>query len=330
MYVNSRDEDQDMRVALCLAAALAASSPAFAGTFVVHASSAPDEKAIVATVEPAHELTARARIGGTMASLSIKEGDQVTAGAEIAVVADEKLVLQEQALDSRIQSQQFQRDKAQADFDRAVELQRRGVNTQVQVDAARTLLDVAARTLDAMRSDRDVIAQQMKEGAVLAPGAGRVLRAPVSEGSVVLPGETIATIAEDHYILRLQLPERHARFLRAGDVVKIGGRGLAEDGAKSEGRVRLVYPEIQGGRVIADVEAPGIGDYFVGERTRVYVATGERQAILVPRDLVYRRAGIDFVKVKDGAEVVVQLGAGDDRSVEILAGLKDGDEIVTP
>ncbi len=319
-----------MRLALCLAAVLAMSLPGGAETLVVHPSSAPDEKAIVATVEPAHELTARARIGGTMASLTIKEGDRVEAGAEIAIIADEKLVLQREALDSRIQSQQSQRDKAKADYERAVELQKRGVGTQVQADATKTALDVADRTLQAMGSDRDVLLQQMNEGAVLAPAAGRVLRAPVSEGSVVLPGETVATIAEDHYILRLQVPERHARFLRAGDVVKIGGRGLAEDGAKSEGRVRLVYPEIQGGRVIADVEAPGIGDYFVGERTRVYVATGERQAILVPRDLVYRRAGIDFVKVKDGAEVVVQLGAGDDRSVEILSGLKDGDEIVTP
>jgi multidrug efflux pump subunit AcrA (membrane-fusion protein) len=165
---------------------------------------------------------------------------------------------------------------------------------------------------------------------VLAPGAGRVLRAPVSEGSVVLPGETIATIAEDHYILRLQLPERHARFMRAGDVVKIASRGGADDGARSEGRVRLVYPEIQGGRVIADVEAPGVGDYFVGERTKVYVATGERRAIVVPRAAVYRRAGVDFVKLADGAEVVVELGSGDDKSVEILAGLKDGDELVTP
>jgi membrane fusion protein, multidrug efflux system len=319
-----------MRLALLLAAVLATPLPAIAETLVVHASDVPDEKAIVATVEPAHELIARARIGGTMASLSIKEGDRVAAGAEIAVVADEKLVLQGQALDSRIDSQQSQRNKAQADFDRAVELQRRGVNTQVQVDAAKTALDVAERTLDAMRSDRDVIAQQMKEGAVLAPGAGRVLRTPVSEGSVVLPGETIATIAEDHYILRLQLPERHARFLRAGDVVKIGGRGFAEDGARSEGRVRLVYPEIQGGRVIADVDASGVGDFFVGERTRVYVSTGERRAIIVPRAYVYRRAGVDFAKLKDGEEVVVQFGSGDNQTVEILAGLKDGDEIVTP
>ena len=94
----------------------------------------------------------------------------------------------------------------------------------------------------------------------------------------MLPGETIATLAEDHYILRLQLPERHARFMRAGDAVQIGARGLqtSERARKREGRVRIVYPEIQGGRVIADVEVDGLGDYFVGERTRVYVTTGKR------------------------------------------------------
>ncbi len=318
-----------MRFALCLTAALAA-SPAVAETLVVRQTKAPDEKAIVATVEPVHELTARARIGGTIASLSVKEGDRVEAGAEIAVVADEKLVLERQALESRIESQQSQRDKAKGDFDRAGELMKRGVGTQVQVDATKTALDVADRTLEAMQTDRDVLLQQMKEGAVLAPGAGRVLRVPVSEGSVALPGETIATIAEDKYILRLQLPERHARFMRAGDVVKIAARGEADGGALSEGRIRLVYPEIEGGRVIADVEAPGVGDYFVGERTRVYVATGERNAIFVPRAFVYRRAGVDFVKLRSGAEVVVQLGSGDDKSVEILAGLRDGDEIATP
>ena len=235
-----------------------------------------------------------------------------------------------QGLDSRIQSLQSQRDKAKTDFDRAVELQRRGVSTQVQVDAAKTALDVAERTLAAMGSDRDVVAQQMSEGAVLAPGAGRVLTVPVSEGSVVLPGETIATLAEDRYILRLQLPERHARFMRAGDAVQIGSRGLEDEGAKREGRVRLVYPEIEGGRVIADVEVPGLGDYFVGERTRVYVSTGVRRAIVVPRAYVYRRAGVNYVKIADGSEVVVQPGAAQDSNVEILAGLKDGDALVAP
>ena len=299
--------------------------------FEVRLADISDQKAVIGTVEPVHELTARARIGGTIASLTAKEGQEVAAGAEIAVVADPKLVLQKQAIDSRIQSQQSQRDKAKTDYDRAVELLKRGVGTQVQVDSTKTALDMAERTLEAMQSDRDVIIQQMKEGAVLAPSAGRILKAPVQEGSVVLPGETIATLAEDRYILRLQLPERHARFMRAGDAVQIGARGLEDTGQRREGKVRLVYPEIEGGRVIADVEVPGLGDYFVGERTRVYVSTGTRKAIVVPRPFVYRRAGVDDVKLADGGEAVVQVGeAHGPAEVEILSGLKDGDRLVRP
>jgi len=319
------------RLFIAAALLLPAAGAWAAEPFVVHLADIADQKAVIGTVEPVHEIVARARIGGTIASLTVKEGQQVAAGAELAVVADPKLVLQKQALDSRIESLQSQRDKAKADFDRAVELQKRGVSTQVQVDTARTALDVAERTLDAMQSDRDVIVQQMKEGAVLAPLAGRILKVPVQEGSVVLPGETIATLAEDRYILRLQLPERHARSMRAGDVVEIGARGLEDTGERREGKVRLVYPEIQGGRVIADVEVPGLGDYFVGERTRVYVSTGTRKAIVVPSAYVYRRAGMDYVRLADGGEAVVQIGESHGAAdVEILSGLEDGDRLVQP
>src|SRR5208337_5415596 len=244
----------------------------------------------------------------------------------------DKIALQMQAIDARIASQQFQRDQAKTDYDRVSELAKRGVSTQTQLDQAKTNLDVAERNLTAMRGDRGVIAQQASEGAVLAPGAGRVLTVPVSVGRVVLPGETIATLAEDQFILRLQLPERHARFLRAGDTVLIGARGMQAEATEAmrEGKVRLVYPEIRGGRVIADVEVPGLGDYFVGERTRVYIDAGTRRAIMVPRTYVYRRAGVDFVKLADGSEVVVQLGAVQATNVEVLAGLKDGDRLVSP
>ena len=79
------------------------SAPALAAeTWIVRTENIVDEKAVVATVEPVHQLVARARIGGTVAALTIKEGDNVAAGAVIATVADEKLALQMQALDSRI------------------------------------------------------------------------------------------------------------------------------------------------------------------------------------------------------------------------------------
>jgi RND family efflux transporter MFP subunit len=321
-----------MRLLLIVAALALPHAAAAAERFVVHAAEVQDQKAVVATVEPVRELVARARIVGTIVALKAKEGDRAEAGAELATVADPKLVLQMQALDARIESQQAQVDKAKTDLDRADELLRKGVSAQAQVDAAKTASDVAERTLDAMRGDRSVIAQQMKEGAVLAPGAGRILSVPVSEGRVVMPGETIATLAEDRYILRLQLPERHAQFMRAGDKVEIGSRGLAETAfeTRREGRVATVYPEIQGGRVIADVEVAGLGDYFVGERTLAWVGAGVRRVILVPAAYLFRRAGVNYVKTADGAEVVVQPGAERGDEVEILAGLHDGDALVRP
>ena len=217
------------RLAILLLLAAAAPAAAATAPLVVRETDVVDRKAVIATVEPAHQLVARARIGGTIASLSVKEGDEVKADAVIAEVTDAKLALQMQALDSRIASQKATRDQAKTDYDRIAELARRGVSTQTQLDQSKTNLDVAERNLAAIKGDRDVIAQQAAEGAVIAPGAGRVLSVPVSVGRVVLPGETIATMAEDKYILpyigmregRDDL-ETHRRNWRALDAVAEG------------------------------------------------------------------------------------------------------------
>ena len=111
----------------------------------------------------------------------------------------------------------------------------------------------------------------------------------------------------------------------------IGARGLSEDDADAtgEGRVRIVYLELQGGRVIADVEVSGLGDYFVGDRTRVFVDAGMRKAVVIPAAYVYRRAAVNYVKLVDGDEVVVRPGEisddGGAKRIEILSGLVDGD-----
>ena len=318
-------------LSLVLAAA-AITIPAWAGEAPVLRHPVDDRKAIIATVEPVHELVARARIGGTITSLTAKEGGWVKGGDRVAVVVDQKLLLQMRALESRIEAQQAQRDQAQIDFGRAQELRSRGVASQSQLDQARTTLDVAERTLQALHSDRQVIEQQSAEGAVLAPGSGRVLKVPVQEGSVVLAGETIAAVAANNYILRLQLPERHARSMKPGDTILVGARGLdaRDEETLRRGKVVLVYPQIDNGRVIADVAVEDIGDYFVGERTRVYVATGRRPALVIPEVSVYRRFGVSYAKLKDGTEVAIQVGLPVEGGIEVLAGLHEGDVVLTP
>ncbi len=128
--------------------------------------------------------------------------------------------------------------------------------------------------------------KQLAEGSVLAPTSGRVLKVPVTPGTVVLPGEPVAMIAEQNYVLRLRVPERHARFLKAGDPVRLEREDRAEDSPRF-GAIRLVYPQIEDGRVVADATVQGLGDYFVGERIRVQELQEEAEVQRIP--LVGRR-----------------------------------------
>jgi RND family efflux transporter MFP subunit len=305
-------------------------SAAAAQEVTVEARMVDDRKAVFATVESVHTLMARARIGGTVGDVSVREGDSVRAGQRIAFIGDRKLILQMESLSARVQSARAEREQAQTEFDRAQALFKQGVIPKARLDDAQTRLQVADRGLAAMRAEQEVVAQRSAEGAVLAPGAGRVLKVHVTDGTAVLPGELVVSIAAAGYVLRLHLPERHARFLKVGTAVRVGERGLVGADMAREGKVTLVYPQVEQGQVVADVAVEGLGDYFVGERVPVYVPTGKRRVLVVPANYVYQRYGVSFVRLKDGREAVVQPGlAVDGDAVEILSGLGD-DDIITP
>lgn len=299
-----------------------------------------DLKAVYATVRSKKVIEARVRTPGTIASLKISEGVHVEPGQVLGLVADPKIALRIKASDAQIGALESRVATAKADLDRTTELQLRGVSPQARLDQSKTGFDVATNELSAARADREVIEKQVEEGQVLAPTGGRVLKVPVTEGSVVLAGESIASIAANEYLLRLEVPERHARFMRKGDPVRVGRRGLGSDQlAEAEGRIMQVYPELQGGRVVADADVEKLGDYFVGERALVWISAGKRKTIMVPPDYVFNRFGLDYVRLVSGTlpaiEIVVQLGPaveGDSKAprIEVLSGVRLGDKLVRP
>ena len=85
----------------------------------------------------------------------------------------------------------------------------------------------------ARTAERAVIQQQLNEGQVLAPAGGRVLKVPVTVGSVVMPGDPVAMIAEQNFVLRLGCRSGMPRFLKAGDTVRIDGAELGDGRARN-------------------------------------------------------------------------------------------------
>lgn len=319
-----------LMLALSLALSLALPGPLWADAAGLQPVTLSEWKAVYGRIEARDRIPARARLGGTLVALHVAEGDSVTRGQLLAEVRDEKLSFQLNAIDARIAALEAQVDNARTELKRGEDLLARGVTTAQRLDALRTQVDVLEGQIAATGAERQVIEQQAAEGAVLAPVAGRVLDVPVSAGAVVMPGEAVATLGGGGIFLRLAVPERHATSLKTGDRILIEGPA-----GQQEGRLARIYPLIENGRVVADVEVAGLSDSFVDARVLVRLPVGDRQALVVPVDHLITRDGLDFVTVQtadaprlrvvvpgqhhriDGAEVV-----------EILSGLVPGDAVL--
>ena len=293
----------------------------------------PEWKAVFGKVETRDLVPARTRLGGTLTEVLVAEGDQVREGQRLGLVNDEKLALRLTAVDANLVSLTAQLTNAEAELKRGESLVERGVATAQRLDALRTQVDVVKGQIEATKAERSVIEQQGAEGAVLAPIAGRVLNVPLTKGAVVMPGEAVAMIGGGGVFLRLAVPERHAGFLTEGAEIEIG-----DDAGAKAGRLVKLYPQIENGRVIADVEVADMDARFVNARVLVRLPVGQTKGLVVPAVAISTRMGLDFVTVKgdDGAAVERTVVVGEPHlvgglhMVEVLTGLSAGDVVTDP
>ncbi len=321
-----------MRTLIAIAA-LAASLPlaSRADDFPLSAVSVTEWKAVYGRIEARSRIPARARLGGTLVSLDVSEGDVVTAGQVLAQIVDAKIGYQLAAIDAQLQALTAQMDNAKLELTRGEVLLARGVTTAQRLDALRTQVDVLIGQIAAAGADRKVVEQQALEGAVLAPIGGRVLAVPVAAGAVVLPGEAVATIGGGGIFLRIAVPERHAAFLHEGAAIEIETAA-----GPSQGTLARLYPLIENGRVIADVDVPDLPESFIDARVLVRLPVDTRTALMVPEAAVVTRTGLDFVEVAGAEGPVLRTVVLGQRQtldgaamIEVLSGLVAGDIVVT-
>lgn len=305
--------------------------PASAETLEIVPQSVTEWKLVYGQVETRDRVPARARISGTVVELFVTEGDQVEAGEQVARIEDAKLSFQIDALNARLDALQSRLDTARSELTRGEALKERGVITSQRLEELQTAVTVIEGEITGTEAERLIVEQQIGEGAVLSPDAGIVLSVPISLGSVVGPGEAVAVVGGGGVYLRLAVPERHAEDLAEGDVIEIGS-----DDAIRKGTLVKLYPQIEGGRVQADVEVEDLNADFVGRRVPVRLPVGTRNAILVPVDAILHSGGLDFVTVEANGEAVeravvpgaVVMRDGEEWR-EILTGLAAGDKVAT-
>ena len=308
---------------------------------------------IVATgkLNPEEEIELKPQISGIIDEIFVEEGDRVKKGDFIARI---RVVPNEQALvsaKSRINSLKLSFNNSQTVFNRNKVLFEKGVISKQDFENSELSLNQSKETYEQSKDDYQIIKQGSLSGGssanttIVAQIPGTVLEIPVREGDQVIQsnnfnaGTTIATVADmSQMIFEGKVDESEVGKLEEGkDIVVILG---AINEKEFPAVLTFVAPKgiEQNGAVQFTIKA----DVDIDSSTRIragYSANAEIELESKDSVLVIKEALLQFNRIteKPFVELLkengrfqtknVEIGISDGINVEIIEGVKEGDEI---
>jgi membrane fusion protein (multidrug efflux system) len=260
-------------------------------------------------------------ISGTVKSLPFTEGQEVKAGAMLALLDDREM---RAAADHA----EAQRQQAGSNFDRTQKLADQKMVSQSELDDSKSALQIA-------EADLEVARVHLEKTHIRAPFDGAVGRRLTSVGAWLRPGDPVTNLARLSTLrVAFSAPERMLGDLRPGREVRV--RTPAWPDREFMGRLTvvdpIVDPDTRTVHLLAELPNPG-WVLKPGLSADVSVTLAERKrALIIPDEAVFAEGNANYVYVVQPDTTVmraaVQLGSRDSSRVEILSGLSPGQMVV--
>ena len=237
-------------------------------------------------------------------------------------------------------------DEATRKRERLVELIKTGIASQSELDTAIALhlvalnkhqaaLEEASTRLAALaqrRAELAIAEKQFEDTALRAPFDGAIQQRVAGLGEFLPAGTPVVTLVRtDPLRLRVEVPEREAAGIRAGQRVRLRVEGETN---LVRGTLARVSPAIveQSRMLIAEADIPNDGSLRPGLFVRAEIVTRDRDpGLSVPAGALIVFAGIEkVVLARDGkaSERTLVTGRRAPGWVEIVSGLKPGELVV--
>ncbi|MGH9587500.1 MAG: efflux RND transporter periplasmic adaptor subunit [Acidobacteriaceae bacterium] len=196
-------------------------------------------------------------------------------------------------------------------------------------------LKAAAGQLASAKGKYENAAAQLAFSEIRSPIDGVVTERPLYAGETAPAGTPLITVMDTRELLaKTHLPEQQAQTLAVGEpaTVKVDGTGLSV-----VGKVSMVSPALDPGSTTIEVwiKVPNKdGKLKAGAPVRVQIASQTvKDALVIPKEAVLTGAqGRKTVMVaSDGVahEREIETGISDSKDVQVVSGLKAGEQVVT-
>lgn len=278
----------------------------------------------IGMIQSSNEARPSFKTGGIIARSYVKAGDQVRAGQLLATLHPDEI-------DAQVQQAREGLEKSKRDLQRARNLYADSVATLEQLQNAQTAEEIAARNLDIASFNR-------RYSEVHAPISGKILRQLLHEGEVAGPGMPVFAILGNNnqdWVVALQLADRDWSRLQIGDQASV--QIDAYPGRSFSGKISKLAAAATPGSGTFEVEVK-LSDYperLAAGLVANAVVTPRKGAdqLIIPASALVAPNGRDayvYTVAEDSTanRVAVQIGELFNDRVVILAGLREGQQVV--
>jgi cobalt-zinc-cadmium efflux system membrane fusion protein len=310
-----------------------------AGIEVVKAQERSGGGGVLATAKLTYDATklgqVNARSPGVVRSLKVDVGAKVKKGALLASIESAEVGADR----SRLEAARARVDVAQKSYERQEMLTKEGITATKSLLEAQQELASARAEEGALRSSLSISGAGAGTGggySLTAPLAGVVTQRNVTVGKLVGTDALLFEIVDTSAMwAEIDIPETELSTIALDQAVVIHVDGLEKRAWK--GVIRYISPEIdvhtRTARARVPLENPD-GALRANMFARARILTGEaRSTAMVPRAAVQRAKTVQLVFVRlveDEYEARrVEIGIREDGLVEIIKGIKPGEEVVT-
>lgn len=283
-----------------------------------------DRVEALGTLRANESVEITARVTETITKLHFEDGERVKEGAVLAdMTSTEERALLEEAKATVVE--------ADAQFERAKPLAKRGVSSDAVLSERRRDADTARARLKAVES-------RLADRQVTAPFSGVVGLRRISVGALVEPGTLITTIDDDSVMkLDFTLPATFLSSIKIGLPVvatadAYGDRTFEGEITGIDSRVDPITRSVTVRAILPNPE----GTLKAGVLMTLEILKNQRKALVIPEEAVVALGRTNFVYVVDDKadkpaadRRELQLGAREAGIVEVVTGLRVGELVVT-
>ncbi|KAB2308529.1 efflux RND transporter periplasmic adaptor subunit [Betaproteobacteria bacterium SCN2] len=268
-----------------------------------------------------------------LTEVRVNVGDRVAKGQVLARIASDTVAADLAQSRAAVAEAEALLAEAIANGDRARKYQQTGFLSAQQINQYLTAEKTAHARLNAARAKLQADEVRMAQTYVRAPDAGVISARAATVGSLAQPGmELFRLIRGGRLEWRAEVSASELGKIRPGVTAVL----IAPNGARVEGRVRMVAPTVDpqtlNGIVYVDLPAEAGGTLRAGSFARGEFELGRAPALALPQSAVLLREGFSYVFRLEGKDRVAQtkvtVGRRLGEQIEITTGLAADAQVV--